>query len=503
MSDQVRKALDPYTDGSGPLPKLPALDAGMRFKDIGSYGLRQYSGWIREEWQQNLQGLQAARTYREMLDNSSVIGGLMFAIIQAMRKIEWRTQPANDSAEAEKEAEFADSLREDMSHTWSDHQTEVLSMLAFGFSVHEIVYKRRLGRVFDKPGKENKAGSKYDDGRIGWRRLPIRGQETILKWFLDGNGQVQGVTQQPWAGRLIDLPIEKLLIFRPMLHKNNPEGRSVLRNSYRSYTFIKRMEEGEAIMLERMGGLPVCYVPSLLMEQAMAGDPNATAQFAAIKRMVTNVRIDEQMGLVLPSDVWKDNEGKPSTQRMYDFQLVTPQHGRSAVNSNMVIERYKLDILSTVLADFIKLGHEVRGTNNLGVTKVDMFYAALHGWEQGNAQVYNRYALPRLWGLNALNPDLMPEYVPDMATRIDLDSLGAFIGNLTNAGMITPDEDLENFLRDAAGLPDVSEEGAYAATQGSTEVLKKIILREFARNARRNRGGAMTPKTKRTRKKAA
>jgi hypothetical protein len=32
-----------------------------------------------------------------------------------------------------------------MSHTFEDFITEALSMLGYGYSVHEIVYKRRLG----------------------------------------------------------------------------------------------------------------------------------------------------------------------------------------------------------------------------------------------------------------------------------------------------------------------------------------------------------------------
>src|SRR3974377_2613181 len=100
----------------------------------------------------------------------------------------------------------------------------MLSMLPYGYSVHEIVYKRRLG---PEPGKfaqqarnfeqevedaydddEDLPRSRYDDGLIGLRRRPIRGQETILKWFLDENGQITGVTQQPYIGTLIDIPME-------------------------------------------------------------------------------------------------------------------------------------------------------------------------------------------------------------------------------------------------------------------------------------------------------
>ena len=98
-------AADPYTDGSG-WSAVPQLTSGMRFQDYGSYGLRQYSGWIREEYLQDLVGRNGARAYREMLDGSAIVGSMMFAIQQAMRKCEWRVEPSNDSSAAKNEAEL-------------------------------------------------------------------------------------------------------------------------------------------------------------------------------------------------------------------------------------------------------------------------------------------------------------------------------------------------------------------------------------------------------------
>src|SRR5215472_5889937 len=305
--------------------KVPDLSYGLNFADYGSYGLRQYGGWIKEEFLRELQGREGARTFREMMDNSSIIGAMIFTIQQAMRKVTWRVEPANDSSEAKKYADFVDSLRGDMSHTWDDFVVEMLSMLPYGYSLHEIVYKRRLGPEPKAPKSEVERPanepdelpiSQFNDGLIGWRRLPIRGQETVLKWFLDDNGQVTGVTQQPWVGTLIDIPIEKLLLFRPISHKNNPEGRSVLRNAYRDYYFVKRLEELEAILFERMGGFPVLYLPTDLIEKAAStntNDPDVLAAqrtFQMYKNAISRVRVDEQMGLILPSDPYRDEDGR-------------------------------------------------------------------------------------------------------------------------------------------------------------------------------------------------
>ena len=51
-----------------------------------------------------------ARARARISKEGITIGAMVFAIQQAMRRVTWRVEPANDSAEAQKEAEFADSL---------------------------------------------------------------------------------------------------------------------------------------------------------------------------------------------------------------------------------------------------------------------------------------------------------------------------------------------------------------------------------------------------------
>jgi hypothetical protein len=135
------------------------------------------------------------------------------------------------------------------------------------------------------------------------------------------------------------------------------------------------------------------------------------------------------------------------------------------------------------------MGHEVRGTNNLATTKVDMFYGAIEGWLGSLAEVMNRYALPRVWQMNALDRDLMPRYVPDMPQRLDLDGLGAFVSNLAAAGMpLFPDEELETYLRDAAGLPEMSSPQAVAMMRrGGTDVVKRMLFGAMARQIKKMR----------------
>jgi hypothetical protein len=438
----------------------------MTFYELGQTGLRQFSGWVREEFLQTLVGRQGAQKFREMRDNNPQIGGMLFAIEATMTKVEWRVEPSEESGDGQEYADFIDSCRNDMSSSWAETISDHLSYLTYGFSWNELVYKKRLGRNPgmdpQRPGEELPA-SEYDDGKIGWRRMPGRSQDTIIKWFFDRNGQPKGTTQQPWVGPLIDMPIDKAILFRPTHYKNNPEGRSILRNSYVSYYYSKRLQEQEAILFERLGGVPVIYIPGQILQLASTGDSNALAQVNMYKRIAVNLRTDEQMGLVLPSDTYEGVNG-PTNIQQYKFELVAPQMRAASINLDSTITRYNISMLTSVLADFLTLGHEARGTQSLAVTKVDMFMSAIEGYLNAMAQVYNKYAVTRLMNFNAMDLDRKPEIKPDLAQRVDLDVLSNYVLRMAQAGMpLFPDEDVQTYLKDAAGLPDVDDSRAMQA----------------------------------------
>jgi hypothetical protein len=275
-----------------------------------------------------------------------------------------------------------------------------------------------------------------------------------------------------------------------MQYKNNPEGRAVIRNSYRPYYFLKRLEEMQAINLERMSGVPALYIPSALWSAAKGSGPEASAATAAIeqyKKIVSNVRQDEQMGVLLPSDTYRNGDGTVTQVKMFDFQLVSPA-SRASADFQAVKEGYRLEILTTVLADFIALGHGARGTQALATSKIDIFYSAVSGWLASIAAVLNRYMLPRLWELNGWDFDTMPSYQPDLPQRVDLDGLSMFIFQLSQAGItFGGDPAVEGYLRDVAGLPDAAEEGVdqtVSASPNPAETLKKILRASLAKRLR-------------------
>ena len=115
-----------------------------KFQEYGKTGLYRYNtGWIYEEFLPELRGRKGIEAYKEMSENDDVIGAILFATEMLMRQAEWSIQEAGPSQVDLDAAEFVQSCMDDMEETWSDFISEVLSFLTYGWSYHEIVYKRR------------------------------------------------------------------------------------------------------------------------------------------------------------------------------------------------------------------------------------------------------------------------------------------------------------------------------------------------------------------------
>jgi hypothetical protein len=417
--------------------------------ELGVTGVKRVSGYIDEEFLPALRGRKAVRVYREMSANDSMVGALLFTIDKLVREVEWKVLPATQDDTGVQAQEFLESCMEDMSHSWDDFMGEVLSMLAFGWSWHEIVYKRRLGPWQKDPKKR----SKHNDGLIGWRKMPIRAQETMLRWSFDESGGVRAMVQMaPPRYQTTVIPIEKSVLFRTSIAKGNPEGQSLLRTAYRAWYFKKRLEEFEAIGVERdLAGMPVGKVPADYLT-AKKGTPQAKT-VEAYRKMVRGVRRDENEGLVLPVQYDPDTK-----QPLFDFELMS-SGGTRQFDTNSIIQRYEQRILMSVLADFILVGHEGTGSYSMHTDKTGIFRAALNAITKAIADTLNRYAVPRLFAVNGWKLDELPRFEPTNVDPPDLQQLAAFISSTSGAGMTWfPDPELEKYIREIARLPEMTDE---------------------------------------------
>jgi hypothetical protein len=455
--------------------------------EMGQTGLKRSGGFIDEEFLLQLRGPRGIRVFAEMRDNDPIVGGIMFAIDKLIRNVSWRTEPHEDGNEDD--AEFLDQCMRDMSMTWDDFISEIMwSMLPFGFSYHELVYKVRNGFI---PSSDKKASSKFNDGKIGWRKMPIRSADTLQRWeFDDDDGSVAGFWQSaPPNYESVYVPIEKALLFRTTIHKNNPEGRSAFRNAYRPWYFKKRIEEIEGIGIERdLAGFPVMYVdPSIVADDAQ---PWEQALYTEIKKMITNIRRDKQEGAVIPSVY--DKAGN----QLYRLELLSAGGSRQ-FDTSTIIDRYNRQITQTVLADFIMLGHEGVGSFALSSDKTNLFATALGSWLKMIRDVVNNYAVQRLWAANGFDLETMPTIEFGDIEKGNAQETISAIAQLATAGAtLFPDEELENHLRtEVLNLPAKSDEAV--AQQEAGEAAAKDAQRaseaQAATDARNSKAKAPTP----------
>lgn len=409
--------------------------------EIGRTGLKQWGGYVYEEWLTDLQGRRGAEMYREMSDQDPVIGGILLCIEMLARKVNWWVEPASQEQPDLLAQEFLQQcLFEDMSVTWADLISEILTMLPYGYAWFECVYKRRGGDVRDPRRK-----SKFTDGRIGLRKLAIRSQDSLLHWDFDDTGGIEAMVQTPPPSyETLTIPIAKSLLFRTKLVKNNPEGRSILRNAVRPYYFLKNMQNVEGIGVERdLAGYPVLKPPpGVNIWGSSAQEKQLMAQAQAF---VSGVRRDELEGAVVP-DGWT-------------FELLKGG-GSRAFNTNDIIGRYEQRIATSVLGDVVLLGQDKVGSYALAGTKKGILSAAIESFLDSICSVFNTYETPRLFKLNGFQgltdwPKLCHGPVED----VDLETIAALLTAMGAAGAPVFAGDLEDKLQNALlelmGLPSI------------------------------------------------
>lgn len=413
----------------------------MAKDEIGRTGQQRYGGVFYEEFLPELRGQRGIRAYKEMSENDDIIGAILFAVKMLIRNVHWGVQPGGTEEIDEECAAFVESCLYDMEDSWTGTLSEILSFLVYGWSAHEIVYKRRMGR-----NRDVRLGSKHSDGLIGWQKLPIRAQDTLYQWEYGTNDDLHGMTQMPPPDfGFITIPIEKLLLFRTESRKGNPEGRSILRNAYRSWFFKKRFQEIEGIGIERdLAGLPVLVAPEGV--DIWDNDPDIVRTRTMAETLVKNIRRDSMEGIVLPAG--------------WDLKLLSTG-GKRNFDTNATIDRYDTRMAMTVLADFVLLGHQKVGSFALSDNKTEMFSLAIGAFLDIICEEFNKKAIPYLVDVNGEHFGGITDYPElvhgDIETQ-DLGKLGDYIQKMTGIGVLQPDSGLEDFVRQQAGLPERLDE---------------------------------------------
>ena len=388
-------------------------------RERGVSGLLQYAGRLYEEWLRELQGDRGRKVLGRMVTDEPILAASDNAMRLLMRQVPWATVAAGGDEQSIHDQEFLTTCMMDMSHTWADFVDDVFTMLRYGWSFFETCYKKRL-----------RPDSRYNDGAVGWKKIALRPQETLDRWELDPDGGIKGMYQRnPNGGGVFSIPIEKALLFRTVRRKNSPEGVSIYRGAWRPYKVKSILDVLEPIIIERDGtGIPLFEAPESFFT---AGNTTGAAYINLLKEAVTQIKTDEQQGMVVPQGY--DADGN----KRYGYNLMSTP-GRRSIEIREAIQARNIEMLMVTMTDFLLLGHENVGSFALSVDKSNLLSVALTAYLESVQEVLNNYAVPRLFELNGWQRDEYPRLSHGAVEKAGVAIAADIVTKLSGSGFPLP-----------------------------------------------------------------
>lgn len=427
-----------------------AIDTPERFKmaESGYLGLNVFDGITNDDVRRELNFPHSIDTFKEMQQHSTINAALTL-YGNLINKVDWYFNPPVDATEEEKrQCKIVSEMMHDMDMPWEDFVADILSAQTYGFSVHEKVYRRRL----------KTSGSKYNDGVIGWKRLPIRNQETIEKFiFTETGNDITGVKQN--LARINDqynrytnrelkevvLPRSKFLLFRAGKHKGDPFGKSPLRDAYLAWRYLTIIEEIESNGVAKdLVGLPVLSIPPQYMSADASSDQKAVYQY--YQNAMRNLQLNQQSALILP------NAYDPETkQPLFKLELLSLD-GKKGMDTGAVKEYYKNLILTSLFADILIMGQSTTGSFALGQIKNSLSGSAVESMLKSIISVLNNDLIRQTYELNGWDASRAGHFDYDNLESEDLETFSKAVMRFASTSSVEADREFLNRVRRSMGI---------------------------------------------------
>lgn len=413
----------------------------VQMGEIGTTGLDHAGGMINEEWNQDLQGSAAMRKFREMVDNSAVLGG-WFALTELLiRQVDLRVDAGRDADSARAERDRIRESFDDMENPVDVIISEISSSLPFGFDVHEKLFKLRRGPEESDPTLR----SDYTDGRIGWRDWAFRSQDTVQEWEFDGNGRWTAFVQSaPPDYRPRVIPREKLIHFTPRAWRRSPEGRSMLRSAVRAYNLAFGHETQEGIAGEKNASGQL-WATTPLEGWGNNADANAVAIRREIEKGIAKFRRGEYTALTFPPEKTRNGEET-------GFKLAQLDGARAMFPYGETIRRLEGRQLIAVLSEFILSGIEQHGSFSLHDSKTNLLALALGAILKGLCAVLT-IAAAELSTLNGVPVEDHTVVCHDDIETPELTHMANFVAQILGIDPSRLNDELRRHLELYARLP--------------------------------------------------
>lgn len=438
-------ALEP---DDNPLPRLSLSETGFT-------GLKVTSKQIIEESQRTFLWPQMIQVVQEMQTDSTISTALNVYTMM-LSGVDWYVCPPKDATDVEKErAKFAQSCMDDMEGSWGAFITEAITYLPYGYSIVEKVYRRRL----------KKNGSKYNDGKIGLKKLAPRGQDTICKWYfsedgreLEGVGQNINFLENSWRyanlkneDSVIRINRNKFLLFTADSTKGNPQGRSLLRSVFLPYKQLSLLKDQLMLGVAKdLQGIPTFYIPPKYL------DPKASAEDKAVyesfKNIVAGLANGTQQGIILPKII--DQETK---EDLVSLELIEAKGGK-AFDIPAIITGLQTDILTALSVDVVKLGSNNVGSYSLSSSKENILAMAIEYRLKEMREVLNTDLMRQLYELNGWDTDRMATFEYGDIVSVDQETLSKYVQRVKSVGMLPRTKETVNKVLEGMGVEPLGDD---------------------------------------------
>ncbi|MBT9144610.1 MAG: hypothetical protein DDT42_00452 [candidate division WS2 bacterium] len=394
--------------------KLGRLEISLGEKpnigEVGIVGTTSWSGFIDEEYNPDLKGMQGLKVYDRMRRSDGMVQAMLLAIELPLRNAEWYIEPFDND---KKTAEFiTEALFKHMTISFDELLQHIFLMLPFGYSIFEKIFE-------------------LQDGQYWWKKLAPRLPKTLYQWKFDDAGGLQGIVQQAYqpngAYREVAIPVEKLLVFTHRREGSNYSGMSILRPAYKHWYIKEKLYKISVIGLERQAiGVPKGKLPR----------GYTTKDKEMMEDIVRNIRINEESGMVLP-------EG-------FDVEIL-----KGEIESDKLLAHIKHHdalMAKSILAQFLQLTEGRGGSFALSRDQSDFFLMSLGSLANYICNIINRYAIPQLVDYNFT----VQGYPKLIYTNLEItDKAGIIDGvdKLVKGQVLIPDNNLEEFMRNLLSLP--------------------------------------------------
>lgn len=424
--------------------------------ELGNIGIAREEDSAYIQAKRDLKFPRSVATYDNMAQNV-VIATALNATDMIASRTPFYFEAYDKTKTATKRKEFVESCFEDMTHTMKDFVLDAMTSHKYGFAIIEKVFRYR----------NKEYGSKYDDGLIGIKRLPLRHQSTITGWDFDDDMRellgmyqtnvfnyatshnisgfkITSLTKEIDTATKDDvfIPRDRFLHIKANGTAGNPEGKSPLFSCYTTWRKLQNLLDTEEIACyKNLNGMPVLKIPSVYMSEDATPEQKRVAQVH--KDGVTKLGVGSQNGLLLPSD--RDENGTP----YFDFKLESASASNVTAISNVIKSRYD-QIYQCLFADIMILG---TGTSGAVKNKADMLNMLVEARLNEICDQINNDLIPDLFRKNGWDDTKCPKIKIGKVADIDMAVYAKAMQQLKATKLVAMTPENLNFIAEVFQLP--------------------------------------------------